>query len=487
MKQIAVSHLSNMLGVAFGTSGVRGLVDNLTSELCFAYVESFLSNVCPSATRVAIGIDLRPSSPSIAKGCVLSAKLQGLEVVFCGGLPTPALAYYAMQNKIPAIMITGSHIPFDRNGIKFYRENGEITKEDELHIMAGEVVLPADLDEMLPDFVLPDINMDAMNCFKKRYTDVFPVSMLKGKRIGVYEHSSVARDLIKELLIYFGAEVLSLGRTNTFVPIDTEAVSNEDQQKGIDWAKEFNLDSIISTDGDGDRPLIADENGHWLRGDILGVLCSKYLEATHVAAPINVNTVLERQDLARKTVRTKIGSPYVIAGMESLLNETPDARVVGYEANGGFMVGGDFTINGCALYSLPTRDSILPVLIVLAMSSLQKCPVSLLTADFPSRYTLSDRIKNIPNKVCCNLIDSLKSDIEQQNLLLDILSDEGATLNIASFDETDGLRITLNNYDVFHLRPSGNAPELRIYVETYCNEKAQNMIDGVVFFCREYL
>ncbi len=97
--------------------------------------------------------------------------------------------------------------------------------------------------------------------------------MLKGKRIGVYEHSSVARDLLKDLMAYFGAEVVSLERTDYFVPIDTEAVSEIDKEKAKDWAKKYKLDAIISTDGDGDRPLISDENGQWLRGDVLGVLC----------------------------------------------------------------------------------------------------------------------------------------------------------------------------------------------------------------------
>ncbi|MEA7188015.1 hypothetical protein ONJ45_27985, partial [Salmonella enterica subsp. enterica serovar Virginia] len=42
---------------------------------------------------------------------------------------TPALAHQSISDKVPAIMVTGSHIPFDRNGLKFYRPDGEITKE----------------------------------------------------------------------------------------------------------------------------------------------------------------------------------------------------------------------------------------------------------------------------------------------------------------------------------------------------------------------
>jgi phosphomannomutase len=48
--------------------------------------------------------------------------------------------------------------------------------------------------------------------------------MLKGKRIGIYGHLSVALDVLKDLIAYFGVEVVSLKRTDYFVPIDTEAV-----------------------------------------------------------------------------------------------------------------------------------------------------------------------------------------------------------------------------------------------------------------------
>lgn len=467
---VQVKQLSDELGVAFGTSGVRGLVKDLTPTLCFAFVRSFLQTVCPSASSVAIGMDLRLSSSDIAKACLLAAESFGAKIEFCGALPTPALAFYAMQNNMPAVMITGSHIPFDRNGIKFYRPDGEISKADEASIMNGLVEVPEFVSDQAAQLALPVIDHSAVELFKQRYTALFPSNMLQGKRVGVYEHSSVARDVIKELLAYFGAEVISLERTETFVPIDTEAVSEEDVQKGLNWSKEYKLDAIISTDGDGDRPLIANEKGEWLRGDILGVLCADYLQATHVAAPVNVNTVLELrgklQSPERISLRTRIGSPYVIAGMEDLLQQSPDARVVGYEANGGFLVGADFVVNNQVLHALPTRDSVLPALIVLAMSYEQARPISQLTDNYPDRYTASDRIKEIPTDVSRQLIADIKTSKAKQTELLSVIAQEDEVLEVVSIDETDGLRMTLNSGDIVHLRPSGNAPELRCYVET---------------------
>ncbi|MCV2401629.1 phosphomannomutase [Marinomonas sp. C2222] len=473
-KQVKV--LSEELGVAFGTSGVRGLVKDLTPELCFAFVASFLKGVCSGSKRVAVGLDLRPSSPDIAKACIAAIEQSGAEAVYCGVIPTPALAFYSMQHQIPAVMITGSHIPFDRNGIKFYRPDGEISKADEAAIMDGFVTLPDSFSNTL----LPYVNDAAMTIFEDRYKVLFPSDMLEGKKIGVYEHSSVARDVIKRLLAHFGAEVVSLERTDTFVPIDTEAVSQEDVAKGLAWSQEHQLDAIISTDGDGDRPLIANEKGEWLRGDILGVLCADYLQASHVAAPVNVNTVLELQGPERKTLRTKIGSPYVISGMEALLKQTPDARIVGYEANGGFLVGSDFKVNSKTLHSLPTRDSVLPALILLAMAHEKNCPISQLTNDYPARYTASDRIQNIPTQTSKQLISELKNSKTKQVELLSVVAEKGEKLEVVSMDETDGLRMTFNNGDIVHLRPSGNAPELRCYVESDAGIKSSCVLNAVL-------
>jgi phosphomannomutase len=481
---VQVKQLSDVLGVAFGTSGVRGLVTDLTPELCFAFVRSFLQEVCPASSRVAVGMDLRPSSPEIAKACLLAVESCGAKVVFCGALPTPALAFYAMQNNMPSVMITGSHIPFDRNGIKFYRPDGEISKSDEKEIMSGLVNLPDLLSEQAALIVLPVVDYSAIECFKQRYTMLFRSNMLQDKRIGVYEHSSVARDVIKELLAHFGAEVVSLERTETFVPIDTEAVSEEDVQKGLNWSKEYKLDAIISTDGDGDRPLIANEKGEWLRGDILGVLCADYLQASHVAAPVNVNTVLElegeKQQPARISLRTKIGSPYVIAGMNALLNQSPDARLVGYEANGGFLVGSDFVVNNETLHALPTRDSVLPALIVLAMSFEQARPVSQLTNEISKRFTASDRMRDIPTDVSRKLIDDIQVSKDKQAELLAVIAQSGEKLEVVAIDETDGLRMMLINGDIIHLRPSGNAPELRCYGESSQNKEAQRIVFEVL-------
>jgi phosphomannomutase len=423
---------------------------------------------------------------SIAKACIAAINAHGCEVVYCCELPTPALAFYAMSNNMPCIMITGSHIPFSRNGMKFYNTDGEISKLDEVNILNSEVQLPDGLDESVKNIQIPAINPGALEAYSQRYTELFPVDMLKGKRIGIYEHSSVARDVLKDLMAYFGAEVISLERTDYFVPIDTEAVSEIDKEKAKDWAKKYKLDAIISTDGDGDRPLISDENGQWLRGDVLGVLCVNYLGATHVAAPINVNSMLEASS-KRELIctRTRIGSPYVIAAMKDLAKEPLAsgnelaAKIVGYEANGGFMVGSDIELNGKTLHALPTRDAVLPILIVLSLAQQSSVPVSHLLKALPNRFTASACIKDVLKDVSDKITKSLEFDsIKQDEFLFEIYADKIAKIN--TINKIDGLRLTISNNDIIHIRPSGNAPELRVYVETSTMDKSEQLVESVI-------
>lgn len=450
--------------IAFGTSGARGLVTDFTDQVCAAFAQSFVSVMLRSFSfkRIAIGIDNRPSSPQMAAACAGVLESMGYSVDYYGVLPTPALAYQAMQDKVPAIMVTGSHIPFDRNGLKFYRPDGEISKEDEQAILT--------VSDELTSFVsaLPTISSVASDNYIQRYLAIYPQQMLAGKRIGIYEHSSAGRDLYHTVFTKLGAEVTSLERTNTFVPIDTEAVTEADQQKGLDWSNQYGFDAIFSTDGDGDRPLIADEKGQWLRGDIVGLLCAKALGIQSLAVPVSCNTAIEQAGIFSKVLRTKIGSPYVIAAFADLTGS-----VAGFEANGGFLLGSDVTVSGQVLKALPTRDALLPGLALLALAGEQS--LSKLTEALPQRYTASDRLQQVPTQwskeFLANAALSPKELLEQLG--------QGAR-QLQSLDQTDGLRMQFADGDIVHLRPSGNAPELRCYAESTEQAAAQELVQVIL-------
>jgi len=457
-----------MAGVQFGTSGARGLVSSMSDKVCYAYAQAFLRSVASATSTVVLGHDLRPSSPAIAAACARAVRDAGKQVLFVGALPTPAIAYYAAMQGAPAIVVTGSHIPFDRNGIKFYRADGEISKQDEQAMLDVDVDTAALATAVTAAFV-PAAAGQSAEAYVQRYLNMFGDKALEGMRIAIYEHSSVARDILRTILEALGASVLALGRTDEFVPIDTEAVRAEDIERAARWAQEHTFDAIVSTDGDADRPLIGDEQGRWLRGDVVGILCSQYLAADYVVTPVSSNTAVERCAQFKDVIRTRIGSPYVIAGMEqAAAAHGKDAIVAGYEANGGFLLGSDIARNGVVLKALPTRDAVLPIVAVLGLARERGCRVSEVARDLPPRFTASDRLQDFATDLSRDLIARLAEEPAQANLLLAPQSGQ-----LAHVDTTDGLRVTFTNGDIVHLRPSGNAPELRCYAEASSQEAAE--------------
>jgi phosphomannomutase len=95
-----------------------------------------------------------------------------------------------------------------------------------------------------------------------------------------------------------------------------------------------------------------------------------------------------------------------------------------------------------------------------------------LLATLPQRFTYSDRLKDFPTALSQSRLAVLNSG----DVTADIAAAEamlgGAFASVASIDVTDGIRITFVDDEVVHLRPSGNAPELRAYTEADSESRA---------------
>jgi phosphomannomutase len=450
-----------MTSLKFGTSGLRGLVTELVGLPAYSHVRAFCAMIGEDGAagpggEVLIGRDLRSSSPLIAAQCARAIVDAGLVAVDCGAIPTPALALAAAQRGAPAIMVTGSHIPDDRNGLKFYRSQGEIDKADEARILAWHAKLNL---AVVPDEPASPSTHDALAAYQARYREFFGADALRGLTVGVYQHSSVGRDVICDLVAALGATPVPLGRADRFIPVDTEALRPEDVALAIEWAGSQKLDAIVSTDGDADRPLVADESGRFLRGDLVGALTAAFLGADAIVTPVTSNSALERQGLFQQVVRTRVGSPYVIAGMAEAT--AAGARlVVGFEANGGVLLGSDVAHEGVSLAALPTRDAMLPILATLTATARAQKPLSRLAAEQNFAIALSNRLQEVPQEKTAAFIARL--DADNPAFRDAAFAGHGG---VAARDRRDGLRLTLGDGTTVHIRASGNAPELRVYVE----------------------
>ncbi len=520
----------------FGTSGLRDTVENMTDKECYINTRGFIEflrgsgEISGKDPGIALGGDLRESTGRIMAAVAKAVEDSGCRAISCGRLPSPALAYYSIKNNMPGIMVTGSHIPEDRNGIKFTKRSGEVLKSDEEHILRGvasirekwekEPGMKALFDKdgkfkvscQEPD---PLAEREAEDLYVERYTRVFPKNFLKDFKIVFYQHSAVGRDIVERVLKDMGAEVVSVGRSERFVPVDTEKISDDTLRLLKGWAAEYSPSVIVSTDGDSDRPLVADEKGAFIPGDKLGALVSLYLRPDFAAVPVSANDavlpVLQEQNI--KVEQTKIGSPYVIKSMIEEKLRVPGAKVVSWESNGGFLLGADWKIEGAELEALPTRDAILPVLALLAFAKKTKLSLSeLVVRSLPPRYTDAGVADNsspgceeytaeIGRKIV-KMFTPVSGDVSQvvfrgeeievmgkpaEDVISKQLKNISGALreyfnptrgfsSIESVNFVDGIRIKFCNGDVVHLRPSGNAPEFRVYANADTPERAREIV-----------
>jgi phosphomannomutase len=401
-----------------------------------------IGDVNPRDT-VCIAGDLRPSTDgpqrSIMRAVARAIRDAGLQVENLGRIPTPALTYYGLQTGRASVMVTGSHIPFDRNGIKFNKRSGEVLKEDEPRILEAvarvrrkeygkpvEESLFDDQGMFRPGNAspLPPINENAQKAYLKRYTDFLPPRALEGKRIVFFQHSAVGRDLLTDLLRELGAEVHTMGRSDEFIAIDTEDITDERlrmmQQMVDDVRHEHGpVDALVSTDGDSDRPLLLGigpgGEARFFGGDLLGIIVADYLKADRVCVPISANDAVDLQLTKRgiKPMKTQIGSPYVIKSMQAAATTGKARIVVGWEANGGFLTGSFIERNRGTLEPLPTRDAALPLLSCLHTAVEQNCTVVNLFSRLPPRFSKAGLIDAFPREVGLSLVQRFSPEDER--------------------------------------------------------------------------
>ncbi len=492
--------------LAFGTSGLRGLVSEMTDLEVYVNTRGFLEYLLERreiyrGDPVSAAGDLRPSTERILGAVARAIGDAGFRLDYLGRIPTPALTFSALSQRRASVMVTGSHIPFDRNGVKFARPAGEVMKVDEAGILAavsgvraweyarkGLESAFADDGMLLPDRVrvLPEASETGRESYVRRYLDFFPEDALSGKRIVVYQHSAVGRDLMVGILRSLGADVLPMERSDAFIPIDTEDITDErlsELERLAAVARDTigEIDAIVSTDGDSDRPLVVGIRGdgkvHFYGGDLLGILVAEYLRADAVVVPVSATDAVDLWfDPRRVPVkRTRIGSPYVIEGMEELVARSGFRRIVGFEANGGFLTGSDLERDGRWLAALPTRDAVLPILAVLHLSVERNRSLPELFSELPPRFGKAGLIDGFAARASRAILKRFSSEADARELSLYFTPELGFGRIVRS-DRTDGIRLYFEGGDIAHIRPSGNAPQLRIYAVAGTQERANEIV-----------
>ena len=144
--------------------------------------------------------------------------------------------------------------------------------------------------------------------------------------------------------------------------------------------------------------------------------------------------------------------------------------VVGFEANGGVLLGSTVEKSGHTLSALPTRDALLPILACLCTIQEMQKPLSEIAKSYGFRVALSDRLTEVSQEKSAAFLSVITQEDARTQLFP--VSD-----SVIRLETIDGVKLFFHSGNAIHYRASGNAPELRCYVEASEESQAETLLE----------
>src|SRR5918999_2694498 len=295
----------HMVRKYFGTDGIRGRANGvITPELALKVGQAagLVFQRGEHRHRVVIGKDTRLSGYMIENALVAGFTSVGMDVLLLGPMPTPAVAMLTRSMRADlGVMISASHNPYDDNGIKLFGPDGyKLTDELEHEIeqlIDGNVSKRLAKSGDLGRAKRIDGVHDRYIEFAKR---TLPRNLsLDGLRVVVDCAHGAAYKVAPEALWELGAEVIAIGVEPDGFNINREVGSTAPDAL-IRKVRELRADIGIALDGDADRVLIVDEEGHMVDGDqLMGVVARSWREDGRLSRDGIVATIMSNLGLER--------------------------------------------------------------------------------------------------------------------------------------------------------------------------------------------
>ena len=315
----------------FGTDGVRGVanIEPMTTEMAMQLGRAaafVFKKDNKRRHRIVIGKDTRLSGYMLENALLAGICSMGVDVLVVGPLPTPGIAFITSSMRADAgVVISASHNPYQDNGIKFFSGNG-FKLPDELELEIEELILNHRLDELRP--IADDVGKayridDAIGRYVVFLKNAFPKELdLQGLRIVLDCANGAAYKVAPAVLTELGAEVIPLGIKPNGTNIN-EGCGSLYPEVMAEKVREYRADLGIALDGDADRVIFVDEQGHEVDGDHIMAICgTEMIKAGTLKKKTVVATVMSNMglDIAIKkaggqVVRTGVGDRYVVEEM----------------------------------------------------------------------------------------------------------------------------------------------------------------------------
>ena len=423
----------------FRAYDIRGLYnEDLTPEIIYRIGAAFGTyvNKILDGKKVVVGNDVRNSSIPLAYSLISGILSTGVSVTFAGTSAFGQTLFAGWDLKTDAIAyITGSHLPPEWNGIKFYHSDGVGYSEEELQQIRDFAInddcIKVDWKE-LGDVKTIDSRTKYREFFNSKFNFIkkIKVALDCGGGSTTLSAPEIFNDLgLETIPIYCDTDPSFSGRPSDPKPKNlVELVKNVKEQK---------CNFGVAFDGDGDRAVIVDDSGKVLSADETGILIGKY-GLSQKTGTIIVNVECSKavgeqlEPLGYQIKQIPVGHTFLT--IEAKQEDSP----LGIESSGHIIITEYFLFD----------DALVTPLKIAEILNREKNTLSNLVESIPI-YPLHKEEIECSDRIKFDVVEALKAELSE---------------NFDDLSTLDGVRINLEKGWVL-IRPSNTSPIIRMTIE----------------------
>lgn len=409
-------------------------------------------------TTVAVGHDMRPSSPELAAAFSEGVRAQGLDVIMLGLNSTDQLYFAAGTLRCAGAMFTASHNPAQYNGIKLCRSGARPVSQD-----TGLAEITEMLVAGVPAFEGErgvEKQQDSLELYGEYLRDLVDLHSIRPLVVAVDAANGMAGHTVPEVFKGLPLDVRALyfELDGTFPNHEANPLDPENLKDLQKFVVEQHADIGLAFDGDADRCFVVDENGDPVSPSaITAVVAKRYLQE-NAGATIIHNLITSRSvpeviaENGGTAVRTRVGHSFIKAKM----------------AETGAVFGGEHSAHYYFTEFFNADSGILAAMHVLAALGAQDKPLSEMMAEY-HRYEASGEINS-----------TVADQAASTQAVLDAFVDR-----IAAVDEMDGVTVELRDSKAwFNVRASNTEPLLRLNVEAPTRAEVEELVAEILAVIR---
>ena len=436
---MAIAHTEASLKNVIKAYDVRGVVGETIDADFVRTVGAAFAHILrgEGETTIAVGYDMRPSSPELAQAFAEGASEQGLDVLALGLTSTDELYFAAGTLNCAGAMFTASHNPAKYNGIKLCRAGATpVSTDTGLAEIARMLLDGVPATDATPGTITEKDVLDDYAAFLRSLVDVPTRRPLV---VAVDAANGMAGLTVPAVLGDMDIRPLYFELDGTFPNHEANPLDPKNLVDLQKFTVEQGADIGLAFDGDADRCFVVDERGEPVSASSISALIARRTLATHPGATIIHNLITSQAvpeiiaEHGGTPVRTRVGHSYIKAEM----------------ARTGAVFGGEHSAHYYFADFFNADSGLVAALHVLAALAEQDAPLSELMAEY-NRYAASGEINS----------EVADQDATTQRVI-DAFADRTEKL-----DRLDGVTVWLNGTKAwFNVRASNTEPLLRLNVE----------------------